>query len=132
MTGALNQLRQSAVELLRACGVEAVTAMEADRRKSWDRPVAAVSLNRVVCAPGGFQHYLGLRDNGQTGVPDELYGRAVELTLGLDLYAPRQCGESACQQAVGLMAEALAGIKQVRLKNDGTMTVREPAPRPEN
>ena len=107
MTGALNLLRQSVVELLGEYGLYAVTAMEPDSRKRWDGPVAAVSLNRVVCAAGGFRDYLGLRDNTDTGGQDELYGRAVELTLGLDLYAPRDGGESACQQALGVMAEAL-------------------------
>lgn len=108
MTGAINQLRRSVVELLREYGLYAVTAMEPDSRKRWDGPVAAVSLCRVVCAPGGFQDYLGLRDNRDTGGRDELYGRGVELTLGLDIYAPRNGGESACQQALGIMAEALA------------------------
>lgn len=107
MTGALNALRQGAVELLREYGIHAVCAMEAEPRKRWDGPVAAVSLHKVVCAPGGFRDYLGLRDNPDTGTPDELYGRAVELTLSLDIYAPREGGESACQQAVCLMAEAL-------------------------
>ena len=107
MTGALNTLRQSVVELLREYGLYAVTAMEPDSRKRWDGPVAAVSLSRVVCAAGGFRDYLGLRYNRDTGNEDEIYGRAVELTLSLDLYAPRNGGESACQQALGVMAEAL-------------------------
>lgn len=108
MTGALNELRRSVVELLREYGLSAVTAMESDSRRRWDCPVAAVSLSRVVCAPGGFRDYLGLRDNPDTGLQDELYGRAVELTLSLDLYAPRNGGERACQQALGVMAEALS------------------------
>lgn len=108
MTGALNALRQAAAELLREYGVQAVTAMEAAPRRRWDGPVAAVSLSRLVCAPGGFRDYLGLRENPDAGGQEELYGRAVELTLGLDLYAPREGGESACQQAACLMAEALA------------------------
>lgn len=107
MTGALNALRQSAVELLREYGVYAVTAMEPESRKRWDGPVAAVSLDRVVCAAGGFKDFLGLRDNPDTGGQDELYGKEVEITLGLDLYAPRNGGESACRQAADLLAEAL-------------------------
>lgn len=108
MTGALNALRQSAVELLREYGVYAVAAMEPESRKRWDGPVAAVSLDRVACAPGGFRDYLGLRDNPDTGGQDELYGRGVEITLGLDLYAPRTGGGSACQQAAGILAEAVS------------------------
>ena len=119
MTGALNTLRQSAVELLREYGLYAVTAMESDSRKRWDGPVAAVSLSRVVCAAGGFRDYLGSRKNPDTGDVDELYGKGVELTLSLDLYAPRHSGESACQEAAGIMAEALT------CRGIGGLSVRE-------
>lgn len=119
MTGALNALRRSAVELLREYGLYAVTAMEPDSRKRWDGPVSAVSLSRVVCAPGGFRDYLGRRRNPDTGEMDELYGKGVELTLSLDLYAPRSGGESACQEAVGIMAEALT------CRGIGGLSVRE-------
>lgn len=107
MIGTLNAVRQSVVELLREYGVYAVAAMERGDRRRWNGPVAAVSLNRVVYTSGGFLDYLGLRHNDESGCEDELYGRAVELTLGLDLYAPRDGGEGACQQALGIMAEAL-------------------------
>lgn len=108
MTGALNALRGSVVTLLEEYGLCAVTAMESSARKSRDCPVAAVSLSKVVCAAGGFKDYLGLRHNRDTGLEDEVYGKAVEITLGLDLYTPRNGGESACQQAFGVMAEALS------------------------
>ena len=108
MTGALNALRQDIVSLLREYGLHAVTAMDPAGRKNWDGPVAAVSLSRVVCAAGGFRDYLGQRKNPDTGNMDELYGKAVELTFSLDLYAPRNGGESACQEAAAVMAEALA------------------------
>lgn len=119
MTGALNLLRQSAVELLREQGLYAVAAMEPDSRKRWDGPVAAVSLHKVVCVPGGFQDYLGLRENPDTGNQEELYGRAVEITLGLDIYAPRDGGGGACQQGACLMAEALT------CRGVGGLTVEE-------
>lgn len=119
MTGALNALRQSAVELLREYGVEAVTAMEPDSRKCPDGPVAAVSLQQVVCAPGGFRDYLGQRKNPHTGAMEDLYGKEVELTLSLDLYAPRWGGEGACLDAAALMAEALA------CRNIGGLSARE-------
>lgn len=107
MTGALNALRAGAVELLRAYGLQAVTAMEWTPAARWTQPVAAVSVSRVVCAPGGFQHYLGTRSE-EDGTERELYGRGVDITLALDLYAPAGTGESACQEALGVMAEALA------------------------
>lgn len=108
MTGALNALRQDIVALLQEYGLYAVTAMDSDSRRNWNGPVSAVSLSRVVCAAGGFRDYLGQRKNPDTGDMDELYGKAVELTFSLDLYAPRNGGEHACQEAAAVMAEALA------------------------
>ena len=105
MNGALNALRQGVAEQLRTWGLNAVTAMEPDRAGRWREPVVAVSLSRVKCAPGGFQDYLGVRTEG--GTARELYGREVELTLSLDIYAPRQGGESACQQTLAAMTESL-------------------------
>ena len=102
MAGALDQIRLAAAELLEEYGIPAVMGMEPGERKRFSGAAAAVSLAKVNCAAGGFQDYLGVK-NG-----DELYGRAVELTLALDLYAPRDGGESACQEAFARMAEALA------------------------
>lgn len=102
MSGALEQVRAAAVTRLKECGVEAVKGMEPEARLCLTGPAAAVSLSGVRCAPGGFQDYLGVK-NG-----DELYGRRMELTLTLDLYAPRSGGESACREAFAILAEALA------------------------
>ena len=66
MTGALNLLRQGAVKLLNEYGIYAVTAMDPAPRKGWDGPVAAVSVSRVVCAPGGFRDYLGIRTDPES------------------------------------------------------------------
>lgn len=107
MTGALASLRQGAADMLNENGVRAVTAFEAEGRKRWAGPVAAVSLAKVVCAPGGFKDYLGTRRNEETGDEEELYGRAVEVTLSLDIYGPRDGGESPCREALDRMAEAL-------------------------
>lgn len=107
MTGALNALRESVVQLLREYGLYAVAAMEPDSRRRWDGTVAAVALSRVACADGGFRDYLGLRGDPASGGQEELYGKELELTLSLDLYAPRSGGESACREALGVMAEAL-------------------------
>jgi hypothetical protein len=107
MTGALKQLRQEAVDLLERHGVQAVNAFQPERRKQWTQPVAAVSLAKVVCAPGGFQNYLGTRRDESTGTDVELYGQAVELTLALDIYAPRDGGEDDCREALDKMVQAL-------------------------
>ena len=106
MSGALNALREQVAEQLRQAGVNAVTGMESARASRWREAVAAVSLSRVVCAPGGFQDYLGTHQE-ENGRERELYGREVELTLALDIFAPRDGGESACQEAAEAAAESL-------------------------
>lgn len=120
MNGALNALREAVARQVRRAGVNAVTAMESARAARWREPVAAVSLSRVVCAPGGFKDYLGTRREPD-GNERELYGREAELTLALDIYAPRDGGEGACQQAAEAVAENLmchgaAGLTALELQ----------------
>ena len=107
MSGALERLRQDVAQALNRGGVAAVAAMEPQGRKRWDTPVAAVGLAGLSCRPGGFQDYLGTGKNPDTGAQEERYGRGAELTLSLDLYAPRDAGEGACQQALARMSEVL-------------------------
>lgn len=123
MTGALNALRQGAVDLLKEYGLNAVMGMEPERAGRWREPVVAVSLRKVVCAAGGFKDYLGVRENPSTGLEEELYGRAAELTLALDIYAPRDGGEGACQETLAAMTEALmcrgvAGLSTEEVRAD--------------
>lgn len=107
MSGALNALRAAVAEQLRQAGLNAVTGMESARANRWRQAVAAVSLSRAACAPGGFQDYLGVRRDPDTGKERELYGRQAELTLAIDIFAPRDGGESACQQCAEAAAETL-------------------------
>ncbi|HIT02587.1 MAG TPA: hypothetical protein IAC21_07185 [Candidatus Enterenecus merdae] len=123
MSGGLDRLRRAVVTALNEGGLPAVAALEPEARRRWDGPVAAVSLVQVRCAPGGFQDYLGVEIDVQTGAQQERYGRTAELTLALDLYAPRSGGESACQDALALAAQVLltggaAGLDVVELTSD--------------
>ena len=120
MNGALNALREQVAEQLRQAGVNAVTGMESARASRWREAVAAVSLSRVVCVPGGFQDYLGTHQE-ENGLERELYGREVELTLALDIFAPRDGGESACQEAAetaveSLMCHGAAGLNALEIQ----------------
>ena len=121
MNGALNALREQVAEQLRQAGVNAVTGMESARASRWREAAAAVSLMRVVCAPGGFQDYLGTHRE-ENGLERELYGREVELTLALDIFSPRDGGESACQEAAEAVAESLvchgaAGLNALEIQS---------------
>ena len=121
MNGALNALREQVAEQLRQAGVNAVTGMESARASRWREAVAAVSLSRVVCAPGGFKDYLGTYQE-ENGLERELYGREVELTLALDVFSPRDGGENACQEAAEAVAESLlchgaAGLNALEIQS---------------
>ena len=121
MNGALNALREQVAEQLRQAGINAVTGMESARSSRWREAVAAVSLIRAVCAPGGFKDYLGTHQE-ENGLERELYGREVELTLALDIFAPRDGGESACQEAAETVAESLmchgaAGLNALEIQS---------------
>ena len=119
MNGALNGRRQAVAEQFRQAGVNAVPAMESTRAFRWREAVVAVSLSKVVCAPGGFKDDLGVVRDGD-GVERELYGREAELTLSLDIFAPRDAGASACQEAAETLAENLVCHGAAGLNAGGT------------
>ena len=106
MSGALNTWRTAVAAQLTQHGITAASAMESARAPRWREAAAAVSLSGVACAPGGFQDYLGLRE-GPDGRSREVYGREAELTLSLDVFAPRDGGEGACLQTAEAAAECL-------------------------
>ena len=106
MSGGLGKFREDIIALLRQENIPAIAAFEPEERKWLEEPTAVVSLARVTCTPGGFQNYLGTR-TGADGQNEEWYGREAQLTVALDLYAPRTGGESACRQTMERMAEVL-------------------------
>lgn len=108
MNGALCRWRDGVVEQLREAGLHAVPAMDAARAGRWREAVAAVAVSRVACAPGGFQDYLGTWTDPETGREREVYGRAAELTLAVEVFAPRDGGGDVCQRAAERVAEILA------------------------
>ena len=79
-------VREQMAAFLRQQGVDAVCAYPEERRRQRSGPVAAVSLRACQGGPGGFRDYLGERYDESTGQWQELYGRRVTLTFGLDLY----------------------------------------------
>lgn len=109
MSGGLERIREKMADYLNACGVPATAAWPAQERLRQEGAVAAVTLRACQAGPAGFQSYLGERYNQESEQWEELYGRKVTLTFGLDLYATAQAGESALQSALDAMAQACAG-----------------------
>ena len=121
MSGAISALRAGVAEQLRQAGLNAVTTMEPDRAARWRSPVVAVGLKKLDCAPGGFQDYLGLRRDPETGREQEVYGREVEITLALDVFAPVDGGEGPCLETAETVIEELtcrgaAGLAALELE----------------
>lgn len=125
MSGALHALREEVAGQLRQAGLNAVAAMEPGRAARWREPVAAVTLSRVSCAPGGFQDYLGLRRDPDSGREAELYGREAEITLTVDVFSPGDGGEGPGQELAEavmeeLMCRGAAGLTALELQSGQT------------
>lgn len=103
----LDSVRERMAEYLREQGVPAVAAWPGQERLARGEPVAVVSLRECEAGPAGFQDYLGERLDERTGLWEELYGRRVTLTLGLDLYAPPETEGERLQRAFDALAQAL-------------------------
>lgn len=101
----VGELRRRLAEYLESKGLEAVTAWGEERRPRPGRAVAVVSLRAMESAQPGFQSYLGERYDEERGCWEELYGKRVELTFGMDLYAATaeavQAGLDALSAALG-------------------------------
>lgn len=132
MSGALGAWRTAVAQQLRKAGVDAVEAMEPERVPRRRSPAAAVALAGVACGAGGFQDYLGLEQDPDTGGRREVFGREAELTLELEIFAPRDAGASACREsaeqaanellfrgAAGLAVTGLTAGKTEFLERDG-------------
>ncbi|NLF35056.1 MAG: hypothetical protein GX585_03725 [Clostridiales bacterium] len=103
----LGTIREAVRDHLAAGGVNAVTAWPEERRLRGQAPVVVVSLRGYAGRTAGFQDYLGERYNTQEGRWEELYGRRVDITFGLDIYAPKGSGAEGCQAAFDRLAEVL-------------------------
>lgn len=104
----LNRVREALTEYLRSRGIHAVTAWSEETGKRHGKPVVAVSLRESRGIGAGFQNYLGERYNEAEGRWEELYGRKLELTFGLDLYGGHERGAAGCQDAFDQLADALS------------------------
>lgn len=87
-------------------GIPAVEGWVQEPRAEAGEPVVVVTVREYTAQSAGFEHYLGERYNEATAAWEELYGRKVELTLGLDLYAAQRESEGSMQ----MLAQRLAGV----------------------
>ena len=107
MSRGLELIRERMTQYLQEQGVEALTAWPQEERLERDSAIVVVSLRKCQAGPSGFQDYLGERYNEEAGRWEELYGKRVQLTFGLDLYADANLGEGAIQSTFDQLAGAL-------------------------
>ena len=105
----LERIREAMTAFLKGEGVAALTAWPGEDLERPEGPVTAVSLRACQGGPGGFQDYLGERYDAGTGRWQELYGKRLQVTFGLDLYAPESAGAAGMQAAFDALAGALSG-----------------------
>lgn len=122
----VEELRQELVSYLKEKGLKAVLAWGEEKRQRPDRATVAVSLRGMECKGSGLQDYLGERFDREKGQWEELYGRTVELTFGLDVYAS---AAREVQRGVELLTAALdrdgPGEMQVKELSVGETVYRE-------
>lgn len=119
----VQELRRELAGYLTEQGLEAVPAWGEEKRQRMGKAVAAVSLRGMECKGSGLQDYLGERFDRDRGAWEELYGKTVELTFGLDVYAAtaEEVYRGLEVLTAALDREGPAGMKVVEL------TVGEPA-----
>ena len=122
----LDKARERMAEFLRKQDIDAVCAWPQEARVRRDHVAAAVSLRACQGGPGGYQDYLGERYDQETGQWEELYGRKVKLTFGLDLYASKGCGAAGLRDAFDRLSQALnrEGPEGLRVKELSCGAVR--------
>lgn len=105
----LDDIRTKMTQYLNTQGVAAVSAWPERGRKPIQGAVAAVSLRKCEEMGVGFRDYLGERYNGESGQWEELYGKRLTLTFGLDLYAGTgtEGGESQVRAAFDRLLQTL-------------------------
>lgn len=123
----LDTVRERMAGFLRERGVEAVCAWPDRARTRPAGAVAAVSLRSCEGGPAGFRDYLGERWNRESGQWEELYGRRVKLTFGLDLYAARGAEAQAAfdRVAAAFHQEGPDGLKVLAFSSGALEYVEE-------
>ncbi|MBQ4040718.1 MAG: hypothetical protein IJC91_06225 [Oscillospiraceae bacterium] len=89
------------------------------KMKEFSTPVVAVSIEEAESTASGVGDYLGIFSDAETGVR-EIYGRYLEVSLGLDIYSPDNAdfGAAACPKVFGQIVSAFSeSTLPVKVKN---------------
>ena len=103
----MGTVRERMADYLNGQAIPARTAWPEHGCPLGKTPVAVVSVRGCQAESAGLLDYLGEQLNEQTGLWEELYGKKVRLTFGLDLYAPAKGDGADLQRAFDALAGAL-------------------------
>lgn len=108
MTG-LNQVKEAILSALEGAGLRALGRFGTQAERSYTGPVAVIGVAQAAGKPMGLGGYLGTVYDPDAGTEQEIYGRILEVTVSVDVYAPG--GADACESAMETAAETLmAGL----------------------
>ena len=104
---AIGQVKRAVIKAVAEAGCAATAAYGAEELKRYERAVAAVGVRETRITKAGLIGYLGRRTDERTQETAECYGRRMELSVSLDIYAPRTLGAQGCEDAAETVAQAL-------------------------
>ncbi len=96
---------------------DAIHIFPAGMKKHHSKPIVTVGLKAGEGLPSGFAEYLGMRYDREEGEYHEIYGKRLDVTLGINVYSPKseEYGAPECLNIVsGIIAAVPAfptGIK---------------------
>ena len=114
----LTQVRDAVISALTNAGLTALAAFPAERAKRYEGAVAAVAVGGASGDALGFCNYLGQAWDAEAGTVRELYGKALEGDITVDIRADRAADcESGCEIASEVLLGGLpSGIRPGELR----------------
>jgi len=104
---AMSQVKAAVVTALNGADIETIAAYSEDKLKAYTTAVAAVGQRELKFTKTGQLDYLGQRYDSVLGKTLETYGRRMELTMSIDIYAPRALGAAGCETAAETVSETM-------------------------
>ena len=78
-------------------------------KKRHTSPIVTVGLKAGSTMSCGFAEYLGMRYDAESDTYNELYGKKIDISLGLSLWSPKteSCGHEKCLMLFSQVVDAL-------------------------
>ena len=94
------------VRYLKQQGLNAMAGWPKEERKRYTKPILVVQVREMQADSAGFQDYLGERYEESTGLWQEVYGKKLHITFGLDLYVTERGDSQSLREAAQQLSQA--------------------------